>query len=62
MRISRDSIILWLPIAGALVTYLLSAEPLPLWGYYEWLQFIAAVIATASAKLMTSPLKGEHDA
>jgi len=60
--ISRDSIVLWLPIGAALVAYLLAADLPTQWDYYAWLQFVAAVIATASAKLMTSPLKGEHDA
>lgn len=62
MKLSRDSLLLWIPVLGALIAYLLSAPPPTEWGYTQWLQFAAAVVATASAKLMRSPLKGENDA
>lgn len=58
---TRDSIVWWLAILGALVTYLSTSEPPTAWSYQDWIQFIAAVIATVSGKLATSPLPGEHD-
>lgn len=61
MKLSRDSILLWLPVVGALITYLLAAKPPAQWDYYAWLQFVAAVIAVAATKLQTSPLKGDKE-
>lgn len=60
--LSRDSIIWWLAIAGAVITYLLSAEPPTQWDYKEWLQAISFVVATVSGKLATSPLVGKESA
>lgn len=60
--ISRDSRVLLLGAIGALVVYLQNADGTPLaWGYREWLQFLAFVVAFLSGKLATSPLPGNHD-
>lgn len=59
---SRDSIVWTLAILGALVTYLLSVGTPPTdWSYQQWLQFVAAVVATVSGKLATSPLRGRAE-
>lgn len=59
---TRDSVVWTLAILGALVTYLLSAGAPPTeWTYQQWLQFVAAAIATVSGKLATSPLKGKGE-
>ena len=56
---NRDSIVFTLLAVGALVGYLLSDGRVPTeWGYTDWLQFIAFVVAYASGKLATSPLPG----
>ena len=60
-RITRDSLMLWLPVIAAAVTYLLAAPPPTEWGYHAWLQAIAAIVAATSTKYMTSGLPGEHD-
>jgi hypothetical protein len=59
--LTRDSAALWLPVAGAVVTYLLASPPPWQWDYYAWLRAAAAVIAAASTKLMTSRLPGKKD-
>lgn len=61
MRLTRDSIVWWLGIIAAALTYLLAADPPTQWTYHEWLQAAAAVVATISGKLATSPLKGEWE-
>lgn len=54
---TRDSIVWWLAIIGAIVTYLIgSGKPPTDWNYGEWLQAVAFIIATVSGKLATSPL------
>lgn len=56
--ITRDSYLLWLGLAIAIVGYL-SASKSPLeWGYTEWLQAASFLLAWVSGKLATSPLKG----
>lgn len=60
--VNRDSMVLWVGALGALVLYLQNAEGPPLaWGYSEWLQFAAFVLAFISGKLATSPLPGQND-
>ena len=56
--LNRDSLVWWLGIAGAVVLYLSNADPPTLWTYNDWLQALAFAIATAAAKLATSPLPG----
>jgi len=60
--LSRESLLLWIPVVGALITYLLASPPPMEWSYYEWLKFVAAVLSTASAKFMVSPLPGKKEA
>lgn len=61
MTITRDSTLLWLGIAGAVVVYL-GASPSPMtWSWADWMQFAAFAIGVLSAKLATSPLPGSKD-
>lgn len=58
MTITRDSTVLWLGIAGAVVIYL-GASPSPMtWVWADWMRFTAFAIGIVSAKLATSPLPG----
>lgn len=60
--LNRDSVMLWVGAVGALVLYLQNADGTPMqWGYNQWLQFVAFVVAFVSGKLATSPLPGEND-
>lgn len=59
---TRDSRLLWLGLAVALVGYLITAGTPPIdWSYMDWLQGASFLLAWASGKLATSPLRGEHD-
>jgi len=59
MKLTRDSMVLWLGLAIAVVGYLsTAAQPPTAWGYMEWLQAAAFVLAWVSGKLATSPLSG----
>jgi hypothetical protein len=61
MNVSRDSILWWLGIAGAILAYLSqSASPIE-WGYPDWIKFAAVMVGIISAKLATSPLAGKND-
>lgn len=56
--LTRDSYVLWLGLAVAVVGYL-STMPAPTeWAYAEWVQAAAFVLAWVSGKLAHSPLKG----
>jgi len=58
---NRDSFVLWLGLAVAVVGYLTTAaKPPTLWGYTEWLQAVSFVLAWAMGKLATSPLPGKE--
>jgi hypothetical protein len=48
---NRDSMTLWVAAGAALVLFLQSADPPTLWGYSEWLQFAAFVLAWGAGKL-----------
>lgn len=61
MKLTRDSAALWLPVIGAVVTYLLNTAPPTQWDYHQWLMAIAAIVAAVSTKLMTSGLAGKND-
>lgn len=57
MRFTRDSLLLWGGLLGALIAYLLSVgDPPTQWSYQQWLQFVTAMIAVGIAKLQSSPL------
>ena len=60
--LTRDSLMLWLGLAIAVVGYLSSSKPPTEWSYAEWIQASAFILAWVSGKLATSPLKGEKDA
>lgn len=53
---TRDSAIWWLGIAVAVVGYLAAAGDPRAWGYADIIKFLAAVLATISGKLASSPL------
>lgn len=55
---SRDSLLLYLGAAAALLTYLLASAPPTEWGYFDWLKAAAFVVAYGIGKLQSSPLKG----
>lgn len=56
---TRDSIIWWLGIAGALLAYLSQAPTPTTWDYAEYVKAASLLVATISAKLATSPLAGK---
>lgn len=57
---TRDSYVLWLGFAVALVGYLVTAEKPPTeWNYLQWLQAASVVLAWVSGKLASSPLSGK---
>ena len=57
--INRDSSVLWIGLALAVVGFLsTAAKPPTAWGYLEWLQAASFVLAWVSGKLATSPLAG----
>lgn len=58
MALTRDSMLWWLGIIGAVLTYLAASPPPTAWSYAEWVQALAFVVATVSAKLASSPLPG----
>lgn len=60
--LSRDSALLWLAIIGSLAVYLGAAGPPTLWTWSQWMQFVAACVATVSGKLASSPLPGKDAA
>jgi len=58
----RESLILWIGAAAALVGYLIHTEAPPTeWNYGEWLGVASFVLAWAMGKLAHSPLKGKPD-
>jgi len=61
VNFSRDSIVWWLAIAGAALTYLATAPNPVQWDYAEWIKFTSFAVATLSAKLATSPLPGDGE-
>jgi len=60
--VNRDSAVLWLGITVGVLGYLANAGNPAQWDYNQWIQAAMAVLAIVSAKLGTSPLKGENDA
>ncbi len=59
MKLTRDSTVLWLGLAIAVVGYLSTAAKPPTdWGYLEWVQACSFILAWVSGKMATSPLSG----
>jgi len=59
---TRDSKILWLGFAVAVVGYLLTVrEPPAAWSYTDWLNAAMFALVWLSGKLGPSPLRGQHD-
>jgi hypothetical protein len=59
---NRDSLILWVGLAVAVVGYLSTAmNPPTQWGYMEWLQAASFMLAWVTGKLATSPLPGKPE-
>ena len=61
MKVTRDSAILYVGGALALVGYLSQAKAPTEWAYGDVLQFASFVLAYIMGKLGTSPLKGEGE-
>ena len=56
-NVSRDSLLLYLGAAAALVAYLMTTEKSPMeWNYRDWLNALTVAIAWGIGKLQTSPL------
>lgn len=58
MNLSRDSLLWWLLMAGAVVGYLANASSPDTWTWSQWMQALSAVIGIVAGKLATSPLAG----
>lgn len=59
---TRDSLMLWLALGGAIVAYLISiGTPPTQWDYSQWLQAIFAGMGMALAKLQNSPLPSTRE-
>lgn len=61
MKLTRESLILWLGVVGATLTYLLNAPPPTAWDYPEVLKFASFLVGIGLAKLQHSPLPGKED-
>lgn len=60
--LTRDNAIWTLTILGSLIVYLAADGRSPAeWAYIDWVKFSAAVVATLSANLKSSPLKHSGD-
>lgn len=54
---TRDSLLLWLGLAGALITYVVaSPKEIDEWTKREWLQMALLGVSWLTGKLQTSPL------
>ena len=60
--LTRDSALLYLTFAGVVIGYFVAAEQTPDdWGFRDWMQFLAMVVAWGVGKLQSSPLPhSEH--
>lgn len=62
MTLTRDSLVLWLAVAGTIVGYFAAADSPPtVWTWHEWMQFGVMLIAFIAGKLQTSPLPSKRD-
>jgi len=61
MRLTRDSLSLWLASVIAVLGYLAASKPPTEWSYAEWIQAMTFVMVWISGKLAASPLRGEFD-
>lgn len=58
--LNRDSLLLYVGLAVAVVGYLITAaKPPQEWAYAEWLQAASFALAWLMGKLGTSPLPGK---
>lgn len=56
---NRDSKGWWLALAVVIVGFMNTIPESPTqWSYQDWLQLVTVVLAWATGKLATSPLKG----
>ncbi len=58
MKLTRDSILLWVGIVGLLLGYLSVNQPPTEWTYQDWIQFGIAITGWIIGKLQSSPLPG----
>lgn len=57
MKLTRDSVLLYLGLAGAIITFVLaSPKEIPEWGTRDWLQAALLGVSWLTGKLQTSPL------
>jgi len=59
--VTRDSLVLWLPVLVAVLTYLQNSPPPTQWTYADWMRILSAIVAAGSTKMMTSGLPGKND-
>lgn len=56
--LNRDSIIWYLVVFGAILTYLQQVPSPAEWAYADWIKAASFVVATIAGKLSSSPLPG----
>jgi hypothetical protein len=59
LKLTRDSVFLWLGIIGGIVLYLGNLPPPIQWTWAQWMSTLGAAISIIAAKLQTSPLVGD---
>jgi hypothetical protein len=60
--LTRDSVVLWLGVAGAVLGYLRSVPAPWLWTYDQWIAAACAAVMGLFFKLQSSPLKHSDEA
>jgi hypothetical protein len=55
---SRDSILWWLILAGAVLAYLSNSTPPDTWTWNQWMQALSALVGIVATWLRSSPLRG----
>lgn len=62
MTLTRDSLLLWLAIAGTIIGYFAAADGPPnQWDFHQWMQFGVMLVAFVTGKLQTSPLPSKRE-
>jgi len=55
---TRDSMVWWLLMIGAVVGYLATVPVPSSWSYEQWMNAVLVIIGIVAGKLATSPLAG----